>query len=582
MPGPDEVDKFLQDLERYRSKADSSQAVTELFEKVPVPLDEFLYGNDFLGLERLSPVQYEFVAHGTQIYRDDTLALLGWPVLRWVTELIAQWGKSSGKDHVSMVILARVLYQLLCLKSPQRYFQMSKYSTIDVLNVAYSADQASDVFFAPFRQMLESSKFFSNMIVGSRRHMQLPKNLHAYSGHSFEEALEGKNLVVCILDEISAFKTREEVEQLSRRRMRAPRYAAEALHDMAMSSVTSRFPKVGKVVSLSYPRFKGDFIQQLYEAGKNETTAYVSFGATWDVNPTKKKSDFEHEYRKNPERASAKYECAPSGLVEGFYKHPDKIELAFPKILEEEAPTVPGLIPSLRPSWKSTHQFPCAVHIDLGWKVDSAGIAVSHISGVADVKIQEGERENILQMPIVEVDLVTSFIAPINGEIDFQEVREFILEVRGRGFRIELVTLDGFQSAEMIQAFNRLGIEAKVRSIDKGSTPHDDLKTLIYEGRIKGYAVPRRIERGGGVLIRYVVLDELEKLVMVYGRKVDHRVGGSKDEADAVAGSVQGALELGYVPSGFKSRIIEGRDRVSYQAIPRSGLEDREFLAPLE
>lgn len=589
MSSADNVDDFLREVYgdgHDKKKKDQPPPPGELdliFEKKPVDLEQFLYGQSFLGLEPLSGRQYEFVEVGSQIYYTETLKMLGWAEVKRVTELVAQWGKSSGKDHVSMVILARVLYQLSCLKSPQNYYGMSKYSTIDVLNVAYSTEQAADVFFKPFKLMLESSNFFGKLVEGSGRHITLPKNLHAYSGHSYEEALEGKNLIICVLDEISAFKTKEEVEALQRRRMRAPRYSAEAVFDMAATSVSSRFPGVGKVLALSFPRFKGDYIQQLYEQGLNDPSVYVSLGATWEINPTKKREHFDNDYRRNPERSAARYECKPSGMVEGFFKHPDKIKAAFPRILEEDAPTLPGMFPKLRDSWKATHEFPCAAHIDLGWKVDSAGIALAHVYGTQDKLVKQGDESMVMQLPLVEVDLVTSFIASTNGEIDFTLVREFVLEIRARGFRLDLISLDGYQSVEMVQNFQKLGIETKIRSIDADSAPYDDLKTLIYESRIKGYSVPRTITRGGSTIVRYVLEDELEKLVQMFGRKVDHRVGSSKDEGDAVSGAVQGALELGYIPSGLKNQISQGGDRVAFEGMRSDRVSgDREFLSPLD
>jgi hypothetical protein len=47
-----------------------------------------------------------------------------------------------------------LVYVLLCLRNPQAFFELAPGENIDVVNVAYSADQAKKVFFAKFKQRL--------------------------------------------------------------------------------------------------------------------------------------------------------------------------------------------------------------------------------------------------------------------------------------------------------------------------------------------------------------------------------------------------------------------------------------------
>ena len=108
-------------------------------------------------------------------------------------------------------------------------------------------------------------------------------------------------------DEIAEFKTSKELELLGRRSLRQPKYSAEGLYDSIRSSIDSRF-STGKLMLISYPRFKGDYIQQKYEENLTDPRGYASFGVTWDVNPTMKESDFDDEFRRSPERSKAKYQ----------------------------------------------------------------------------------------------------------------------------------------------------------------------------------------------------------------------------------------------------------------------------------
>ena len=571
------IDQILDNkITSWETKLNAYQS-NSVFKEIPVLLDDFLYSSQFLNITKLSPIQYEFIKYGTQIYKDSELLQLNWDKVRSVSELVAWFGKGSGKDFCSVVIQTRIAYLLLCLANPQQYFNLHHTSSIDMLNMAYNSDQAEGIFFNTFAETLRQCSWFSDKCKIGTKIIEFDKRIYAYSGHSFEESFEGKNLIIAVLDEISAFKTKIEVEQMSLRRLRAPRYSAESVYDMAKSSVESRFGNgIGKLISLSFSRFKNDYIEQLYEAGKNEVTCYVSKGATWEVNPYKKKEDFADEFRKNPERAEARYACNPSSVEGGYFKNKIAIYQAFPVLDEELIPSTNDIFPVLKDWFKCNHNFICSIHIDLGLKKDKAGITVSHISKVIDSYVQDelGGKTHI-QLPVVEVDLVTSFIAPYNGEIDFSLIRQMIVELVNRGFKIGKLTCDQFGSIDFLQIVSKMGIETDTRSVDRKTDAYDTLKELIYDGRLKGYSYIRKIDNGSGNLLQTnEIIDELLHLVFD-GRKINHTAYSAKDLSDSLAGSVQGAIELGF--SSFDTNdILEGADREA-MAI-NSDYSDREYL----
>lgn len=550
---------------------------TSIFKEVPVDLNTFLYNEQFLNIKKLSDKQYEFIKHGTNIYRDTEIAELKWEPVRKVSELVALWGKGGGKDLCSQIIQMRVAYLLLCLNNPQKYYDLEESASIDMLNMAYSADQAEAVFFNTFVEMIKNCGWFNNKYSVKSRVIEFNNRIFGYSGNSFEEAFEGKNLIVSVLDEIAAFKTKMEVEQMSIRRLRAPRYSAESVYDMAKSSIESRFPRcIGKLISLSFPRFKNDYIQQLYAKGKDETTCFTSFGATWEVNPYRTRADFDDEFRKNPERAEARYACNPRGVEDGYFRNKPAIQLAFPLIDYEKVPTTHDRFPAIKPWFKCNHTSLCSVHLDLSLKHDKAGLCLSHISKlIQDVRANPDGEKVTTQLPVVTIDVFTSFIAPINGEIDFSIIREFIVDLMNRGFKIGKLTCDQFQSADFLQIISKLGIETDNRSVDRNTDAYDCLKELIYDNRIQGYSYIRDIPGAGTVIQVNEVLDELSNLILIGGRKVDHPAYGGKDNADAIAGSVQGAIELGYTQISA-SDIVEGSDRVAIMGDSLS--TSREYL----
>lgn len=514
----------------------------DIFDEEPVPLDVFITDRMYLRSPPLSDVQKNFVEAGTTFYRPSTHIKLNHYIDSYVTELVAQWGKGGGKDHCCRAIAARAVYMILCLKDPHAYYNMAPDSSIDIINVAYNSAQANNVYFTPFRRLIGASPWFRDRFDDKQGFIAFDKNVQAISGHSDQEGLEGYNPIVTILDEIAAFKTAYELR--NRRALRAASHSAEGIYDSMTSSVQSRFPGLGKVIMLSYPRYRGDFIQQKYKEGEHDPAVYVSFATTWEANPTKNKEDFASEYRRNPEQARAKYECDPPRAIDTYFKRPHKIDLAFDvdlfeadsEILEDGTPkekfdydrhllTEDG---KLLPSTLAPDRIPRAIHVDAAISNDRAGFAMSHVSGWIHRVIDK----QVHKFPVVKTDLMCYWTPKPNDEVNLSEIRELITELKNHGYNIQLVTYDGYQSADSIQILNSYGIEAKTRSVDRDTSAYDTLKDLIYDERLDTYYC-------------WLVVDELKSLTTIQGgQKVDHPDHGSKDVSDALAGSVQGAIEV--------------------------------------
>ncbi len=107
---------------------------------------------------------------------------------------------------------------------------------------------------------------------------------------------------------------------------------------MLQTSARTRFPFNFKNVAISYPRFKGDAIQQLVLHGQEDnkrkgeaSKIYVSGPLpTWEVNPRITSKDaFEDDYIKDPAMARAKYECLPELSVNRFFRNDTAVYAAF-------------------------------------------------------------------------------------------------------------------------------------------------------------------------------------------------------------------------------------------------------------
>ena len=128
------------------------------FSEIPVDAKTFVEGEAYLNQPPLSQYQYDIVEAMSQIYKlEDLIDLMGaeegarYYKKYTKNEVILQLGKGSGKDFTSTVACAYIVYKLLCLKDPARYFGKPSGDAIDIINVAINAQQAKNVFFKGFK-----------------------------------------------------------------------------------------------------------------------------------------------------------------------------------------------------------------------------------------------------------------------------------------------------------------------------------------------------------------------------------------------------------------------------------------------
>ena len=491
----------------------------ELMEE-PVSIDVFVKDKKYLGLPDLSDIQTEIVKHSTQIFRKPTLIKLmgeekGIDYYNKYTdnEVICMLGKGSGKDHCSRISIAYTSYLLHCLRDPLGYYGKAHGVYIDLLNLAVNAQQAQRVFFEPLKNLLLASPYFNS--VGFEPRVSeiffFSRPVRLFSGHSESEGWEGYEVLTIILDEIAAFKTDSELKGDTR-----AKGSASAIYNMSKLSVMSRFPEVGKVILLSFPRYKGDFIQQRYynSREKKEPKTWTIKAATWEVNPTIKREQLESEYIRNPIEAKARFECEPPSMEDAYFRDENLVRKAFnyaDNPLDED-----GHFSAWFNNSDSHRRF---IHVDLGLNRDRSALCMTHCPGITEIKTSMG----VEKLPIINVDFIYSWQAEPGQEINFASVRQMIIDLCRR-FDVGLVTFDRWQSVEMIQSLRALGVNADFHSVKK--TDYDTLMTAMYDTRLRGY------------WDHHLVEDELLKLRLFSNNRIDHPNGGSKDMADALAGSV--------------------------------------------
>jgi hypothetical protein len=326
---------------------------------------------------------------------------------------------------------------------------------------------------------------------------------------------------------------------------------------MYRGSVISRFPDFGKVILLSFPRFKNDPIQKFYDAviaeketvvrsrrlkmedelpdgtEGNEITVeweedhiksylfprtYAIKRPTWDVNPTKKIEDFKVDFYRDMPDALSRFACMPPEAVDAFFKSREKIEKAF----NNTAIAIDEF--GRMESWfKPDPEKQYFIHVDLAQKHDHCAVAMSHVRNWVNIKVTDTYSQ---PAAIVEVDAVRYWTPTADKSVDFTEVRDYILSLRSAGFNIKLCTFDRWNSHDMMQQLKQYGIDTETLSV--GKKHYDDMAMIVLEERLSGPHVP-------------LLIDELLQLKIMRD-KVDHPRKGSKDLADAVCGSIYNSI----------------------------------------
>ena len=527
------------------------------FQEIPVDAKTFVEGEAYLGQPPLSDIQYDIVEAMSQIYRkEDVISMLGeekgtqYYNKYTKNEIILQLGKGSGKDFVSTVACAYIVYKLLCLKDPAKYFGKPSGDAIDLINVAINAQQAKNVFFKGFKSKIERSPWFVGKYYAKADSIEFDKSITVYSGHSERESHEGLNLLLAVLDEISGFASEVNTGNEQGK-------TADNIYKAFRGSVDSRFPDLGKVVLLSFPRYPGDFISEKYDDviaekevierthkftinpllpednpdnsfeiswDEDQIISYKYPGVfalkrpTWEVNPTRKIDDFMIAFMTDLGDAMMRFACVPTFASDAFFKQAEKVRSCM--TLRNPVDTFKRFDESFKPDPDKVYY----VHADLAQKHDKCAVAIAHVDKWVNIQVINNYEQ---VAPIVVVDAVAWWEPKVEGPVNLSEVKQWIQNLRRLGFNIGMVSFDRWQSFDIQNELKQVGMRTDTVSVAKKH--YEDMAMLVYEERL---AMPS-IE---------LLFDELTQLKIMKNNRVDHPRKKSKDLADAVCGAIFGAI----------------------------------------
>jgi len=183
------------------------------------------------------------------------------------------------------------------------------------------------------------------------------------------------------------------------------------------------------------------------------------------------------EFRRQPEKALKDLAGIPPAVGDPFISLTHKIHECVDRWVEYYGDEPPVNEDGKLAHWfKSGDTLRRVGHLDIGFSGngDALGFAMGHVREMVDI---EGELK-----PYIVFDLLWQKTAPPGHEIFLGEVRHFIYNLRqDLKFKLELVTMDGFESSDTMQQLPRRKIATDYLSVDKQMLPYYDLREAIAD-----------------------------------------------------------------------------------------------------
>lgn len=443
-------------------------------------------------------------------------------------EFVFMCGIGWGKDFASSIVLTYQLYRLACYKNPQEFFGLAKGSSIHLMLMSINETHARDVLFGEVRARIDNSEWFKKNFPYDKKivsSLKFSKNIFLIPGNSKDTTFVGYNIFTAIIDEGDDYTVTPN------------RNDAVEGYNAIKDRIVSRFRNKGLLGIIGSPKVVGGFMMSMYKNEEGIPNRYRVWVETWDslldtpllsgeIYPFRGINvpiEYKHRFISDPERAMRDLAARPMLAKQPFITMPEYVDKIFDEdrqmlfeTKDDEVKSFAKFIDGIKGN--EEHQYFC--HLDLAVnrkKGDRLGFAVGHVGGFKEIDGQE--------KPIIDVDIAMVITAPPGGEILFSDVKQLVFYLKDVGFNFKVITSDSWQSVDMIQSFNSRGLKSEILSVDKTLEPYDTTKSAIYDQRVRCHK-------------NELLKNEIKRLDLINGEKVDHPADFSKDCADAVCGVI--------------------------------------------
>jgi len=522
-------------LREYQETGNSKTLLdiwNEDYEEIPVPIDEFICNPNYLG---------KATGNGEQIYPywRKTYRKIFDPALAY-EEIIFTGAIGVGKTKTADVCLAYKLYELMCLKNPQKYFKMLEGEEIAIFFLNITLPLAEGVGYKTLHKMLLDSPWFMERGFESGRVKRLynpPKKITIKFGSKSDHAL-GQQCYCALLDEVDF--TRGGIKGASALDIKN---GIMQTYTAIKERMNSRFIKNGRQYArlflVSSKKSDQDFIEAYIKKMKSESQdkhMLIIDEPQWVIKPdstfTGKKfpvavgnkslksmilsEDMTAEQEEAYKKQGYRILMVPVELKQSFvldvntalmnlagisvigavtffnydmfskcyikdYENPfvnDVITIGMNDDLQIENFFQIDKIPM------AVRMMPQFIHIDASLTGDKTGISDVGASGVKELQTYNGADESVVTEMTYKHIFTVAIQAPKGSEISFEKTRRFIYYLKANGFNIVGVSLDGYQSADTKQLLIQQGYDASILSMDRSPEGYLTLRSAMNDGRI--------------------------------------------------------------------------------------------------
>ena len=571
-------DDELQDMYREYGKETTHKILAKAagYETVPPTIDEFVTDSEFLGdiygFDKNSnhyTVYPYWMAALREVYPD--------PFNSPYFEIITTGATGQGKTLFSMIGALYDICKLLHVKNPQSKYTLASNNKMTFMLINANLKLSKGVLFQDMMSAIGQSPFFRKKMAMAGKYSIFENNIHVDYGSVYGHAL-GQAVFGAIISEINfqkntASQAKDNYDgMMSRIRGRFQTDYAYPGHIFVDSSKTetgsfieetllkNRDLKAEGVKLFDNPRWEvlppwklpGDTFDKFFDVfkGNENKDPFVIERETQreGLHPgeiLKVPHIYTSDFKKNIQKSlqdiagvstQAAHKFIPSVEVidacfrqssGDFISNPVTKEVIALDMRNEDDILIDYIDFDLIPK----DSRPRFIHIDLAYADggDRTGIASTRLDGISTIARLDSVTNKMVKVhePIFYTDFVMAVEAKSGQEVPIYKLENFCVDLKARGYKIAMVTMDGFNSKYMLQNLALKGFVAELLSVDRAFEPYIEFKQAIMNDRWKCPFNP-------------ILNEELKKLEIVKGVKVDHPSGdgASKDLSDACCGSI--------------------------------------------
>lgn len=560
------------------------------YKEIPVDIDTFLNSETYLGkTNRCGQAVYPF-------WRKELNNVFGAgnKYYEWILTGATRIGKSSS----AIAGASYMLYRLMCLRDPQKFFNKKDVSKFSILFFNITKDLAKGVAYREFNDTLKASPWFNahgTFSKSERDFYYIPEGgkIVIDYGSDASHGL-GQQVFAAVMDECNFSQAGIKDVNKAKAHMRETYNTISARVKGTFKHGGEVF---GKIFAVSSKRSDSDFmeayVQEQLDAGAGEHM-YISDAPQWEVLP---KSTFSKEtfYIAVGDRHHKGFvvpdnQCFPEALEDlkkqGYRLLQPPVDMksdfvadfhvalrdlagiavtgAMSYITQE---TISKCINSTRrnPFYTEILQIgtkdtdtieeyfhieevppilkrvPIYLHLDLSLTTDRTGISAGGITSRKDVLTKDGTK---VSLPFFTHLFSVAIEAPRGDKISYGKIVAFICWLRKVGFNIAGISRDQFQSEYLAQELQAKGFHVTLLSLDRTPDGYIALNSVLMEERMD-------------MLDHKLLQDELVHLQKdSVTNKIDHPTGGSKDVADSHAGWVWNAIRSNPEPTVSTKHVV--------------------------